>query len=396
MGGSTFLKWDVLLPGLILAAFSEVLSLLLATNSLPFTVEVRHVYGMQALGTVVAFAVVFRTNLGWQRYWEAVTQLHFMYSKWQDVYAQVLSFTTVTLEKTKMKTGQDAEAKFKQLQSNSESILDKLCLMSALASDRLAHGDIVRMDRRSRKAPWSEKIMSRRGLRRGKDYTGATKFPELSVINMEASEQESSEHGYDDSPQLPAPERRTLVNRWSDAVYLVSGNVENHLRDALEKSLDRPSVLMYEVMRELAAISSDLDIAPPIQSRMYQELSNGMLGFNQSMKIADIPFPFPFAQILSLLLIFLSAFCPIFVVIFTQNSWLTPFVTFLIFEGTYGINELAKELESPFGPSPNHISLADFHTRFMESIKDMRRTNYLRMASILGDDAAASKATNSV
>ena len=37
---------------------------------------------------------------------------------------------------------------------------------------------------------------------------------------------------------------------------------------------------------------------PPVLSRVYQELSNGMLGFNQSLKLADVPFPFIFAQIL--------------------------------------------------------------------------------------------------
>merc|ERR1719316_2486132 len=37
-------------------------------------------------------------------------------------------------------------------------------------------------------------------------------------------------------------------------------------------------------------------------SRCYQELSNGMLGYNQSLKISDVPFPFIFAHILQSML----------------------------------------------------------------------------------------------
>jgi hypothetical protein len=29
---------------------------------------------------------------------------------------------------------------------------------------------------------------------------------------------------------------------------------------------------------------------------MYQELSNGMLGYNNALKVADVPFPFPYVH----------------------------------------------------------------------------------------------------
>ena len=38
-------------------------------------------------------------------------------------------------------------------------------------------------------------------------------------------------------------------------------------------------------------------VPPPILSRVYQELSNAMLGFNSAMKVATTPFPFPYAQL---------------------------------------------------------------------------------------------------
>eukprot|EP00971_Amphidinium_carterae_P009955 196514-Amphidinium_carterae.1 len=50
-----------------------------------------------------------------------------------------------------------------------------------------------------------------------------------------------------------------------------------------------------------------------------QELSNGMLGFNNSLKIADVPFPFPYAQLLTLALVAFSCFIPVYVSVFTQD-----------------------------------------------------------------------------
>ena len=38
-----------------------------------------------------------------------------------------------------------------------------------------------------------------------------------------------------------------------------------------------PIGVMYWIIWDLADVMKDIDIAPPIQSRMYQELSNGML-----------------------------------------------------------------------------------------------------------------------
>merc|ERR1719210_2693067 len=130
------------------------------------------------------------------------------------------------------------------------------------------------------------------------------------------------------------------VNPWSGATYLVPRLPSEALRKTLEASKDRTHVMMYELVHDLAEISRDIVISAPIQSRMYQELADGMLGFSQAVKIADVPFPFPFAQTLSLLLFFFSMAMPVFVSLFTDHPVVSPIITFLLFQGTYGINDL--------------------------------------------------------
>merc|ERR550525_1624912 len=96
-----------------------------------------------------------------------------------------------------------------------------------------------------------------------------------------------------------------------------------------------------------------------------------MLGFNQAQKIADVPFPFPYAQLLLVLLVCFSCFIPVYMVCFVKSYIATPILSFLLFEGIWGINETAKELENPFGADSNDITLADFHVRFVDLLEEI-------------------------
>eukprot|EP00913_Durusdinium_trenchii_P006795 g6387.t1 len=144
-------------------------------------------------------------------------------------------------------------------------------------------------------------------------------------------------------------------------------------------SNDIVSTVMYWILWDLADCMKDIEIAPPIQSRMYQEpllccggreLSNGMLGFNNCLKIADVPFPLPFAQLLGLLLVAFSAFIPVYVINFTGSPIAGPILCFFLFESLWCLNEVAKELENPFGQDTNDISLTDFHMRFVDCLEE--------------------------
>ena len=95
---------------------------------LRYAPDIQHHYGFQALAAGVTFAIVFRTQLAWNRqghvdhmyitvhqpslierfgarYWEAVTQLHFMYSKFADAFQQFYAFAEalrIRVEATKV------------------------------------------------------------------------------------------------------------------------------------------------------------------------------------------------------------------------------------------------------------------------------------------------------
>merc|ERR1712113_412375 len=95
-----------------------------------------------------------------------------------------------------------------------------------------------------------------------------------------------------------------------------------------------------------------------------------MLGFSNAMKISDVPFPFPYAQLVNILLFLFSLFIPFYMVVFTGSIFASPLLTFLLFTSVVGFNSVAIELENPFGKDDNDISLLDFHARFIDVLED--------------------------
>merc|ERR1711933_604699 len=73
---------------------------------------------------------------------------------------------------------------------------------------------------------------------------------------------------------------------------------------------------------------------------------------------------------LNLLLLVYACFIPVYVVCFTQSFIASPCIAFLLFAALWGVNEVAKELENPFGSDINDISVADFHLRFIDVLFD--------------------------
>eukprot|EP00927_Polykrikos_kofoidii_P064536 TRINITY_DN5982_c0_g1_i1.p1 TRINITY_DN5982_c0_g1~~TRINITY_DN5982_c0_g1_i1.p1 ORF type:complete len:604 (-),score=92.81 TRINITY_DN5982_c0_g1_i1:244-2055(-) len=358
--GSVLFRAANMIVGIILALACTGIQFVLQMTISPLWVPTTY-FSMYSLGGIVTFAVVFRTNLGWQRYWEAIGHLNMMYSKWIDAYSQIVAFSTVSMNAARAKgdDDKDARAKYARVEALLKELEGHFCLISALAVDRLAHGDTRRMEKRSEMVGWSQQIAKRYELRTS-DLTGSKQMPEFQVAT---------------SPEETAGQLSVRANSWRH-VYFVKALPNQFELDALENASDRVNVAMFWIINCLALISKDLDIAPPIQSRMYQELSNGMLGFNQSLKIADVPFPFPYAQLLTLALTAFSLFIPLYVALFTQSVILSPIMAFLLFQGVWGVNEVAKELENPFGDDENDICLADFHDRFVDTVFDVNNANH--------------------
>eukprot|EP00448_Togula_jolla_P018565 CAMPEP_0170584610 /NCGR_PEP_ID=MMETSP0224-20130122/8775_1 /TAXON_ID=285029 /ORGANISM="Togula jolla, Strain CCCM 725" /LENGTH=533 /DNA_ID=CAMNT_0010908045 /DNA_START=130 /DNA_END=1731 /DNA_ORIENTATION=- len=136
--------------------------------------------------------------------------------------------------------------------------------------------------------------------------------------------------------------------------------------------------LIFQWIQELVTDSIHtgvMNIPAPILSRFYHELASGLVHFHMAVKIADIPFPFPYAQTCDLLLILHGVLVPI-----VTREWVkTPLWAFVFsFVQVFimwSLNFIAIELEDPFGSDANDIDLHAMQVEMNEYLLLLLRPN---------------------
>lgn len=124
------------------------------------------------------------------------------------------------------------------------------------------------------------------------------------------------------------------------------------------------------VVRESLAGSTG-NVAPPILSRLYQYVSDGMLGYHQAHKVAYIPFPFPHAQITSLFVLIVVALLPVLMLSYVTNAPFGFVLNLFTVMSFVGLHEVAREMENPFQNVPNDIPLNNFQAQYNEALMTM-------------------------
>jgi len=98
-----------------------------------------------------------------------------------------------------------------------------------------------------------------------------------------------------------------------------------------------------------------LNIPPPILSRSFQEIANGMVYFHDAMKISNVPFPFPYAQTCDCLLLLHLCVVPFIVSQWVTKAWWAALFSFIQVFTLWTLNLIAVELENPFGTDANDV-----------------------------------------
>lgn len=104
-------------------------------------------------------------------------------------------------------------------------------------------------------------------------------------------------------------------------------------------------------------------VAPPIATRAFQQLADGMVRFHDAMKIAWIPFPFPYAQATVALLLMHWLVTPVVMVAWTSSPMTAGVFTFMPVFTLWGMNCIATEIEGPFSGQANDIDLVELQKR---------------------------------
>jgi len=106
-------------------------------------------------------------------------------------------------------------------------------------------------------------------------------------------------------------------------------------------------------------MSAGVVTAPaPITSRVFNELSNGVVRAQAARKIKNIQFPFHYAQMLSTMLVVYSCGVPVMCAYIMSTYWGAAGSTFINVFVLWCVNYLAVEIEQPFGERPNDLPVA--------------------------------------
>jgi len=287
-------------------------------------------YAHQIFTFGLSFLIIMRTNLSYNRYWEGISQVIVMHSKWVDSMTQLLSFD----ELSKGAAGA-AGPKFR------ERVVHIMTLMSAVAMLELQGED----------DPESYQAIV--------PFKPGEKFDFYKNARDEDDDDENAEL---DIEELP------VVGGMSDLEFreLMRANQE----DAQVHYLMQKMVRMVSQRQQLGGVAAP----PPIVSRIFQELSNGLLGFENAYKVARTPFPFPYAQIVQYLQLAFILSCPFVVVSYVDELALQMFFTFLGVFCFTSLNAVASELEDPFGRDANDLPLRFLHFQFVNKLNQLHRS----------------------
>lgn len=362
-----------------------------------------HPFPFSLLASAVAFILTFRNNFAYHRFWEGRTQLQLMDSKWIDVATQAIYFDRGTVPSDATDEQIEACRDFCETFSHLMSLLHALALQNLRRDwdlDNLIHHheyeskpDMNIRVRRRMKHQEIRSELKERGLSRWRRFmvylwAGRHSFPiDMFHIQSNRLQRECYNNmlplgvigGVSKEEKLILGEDAKLgpVNR-RDTSYMVcsslttagSGQLFPGPGERVHIVNDWIHTLIMERRR-----AGGLDTPPPILTRMFAIMSQGMEGYENCRKLADTPFPFPYSQlVIGMLMMFMSV-TPFLFGGFVLANPLSIAFNFLTLVTHFALNELAKDLEDPFIHDPNDLPLVRHHYNFNERLLAVSRSH---------------------
>lgn len=312
--------------------------------------SIKHPYAAQVFGIVVGYLLIMRLNMCVQRWDAGMSNLEAMEAKWTDAYTALMTF--VQLEIAKKKAEGDL-AHLELLNKCKCLIIHCFSLLNALAVTSLAQSTGELYGRVTKKGRENIFHIQTIPFAMRDDDSGLVDFHKT-LMNMK---------------ELDVKNHYASKEGWIKRVIVI-GDISEHEMHALHLS-SRQAHLVYIWATELMTFLIGykiVDIAPPLYTRCYQELSSGMLGFVHSIKSAALPFPVILTQLSYILLLMIMTFVPFLIEKFTESIVFTALLTFGSVFGMLMIHVIAVQLEMPYGEEFMDLPLLEMHTAFNRSL----------------------------
>jgi len=286
-----------------------------------------------SLGILVTFLLVFKTQNAYSQFWQALTALHGVLET-----SRILSLTACTMfdwdKREEKDTKEEQDRKNAELRSRVRRIIRLIVLHYFVIIEYFQRGG----------ANSTTDVKLHDELREDiRNLTGANEFVML-------------------YPKEPAS---------------TPGSTSNNLHA-------NPTQVLFWMQLAAGRVLASGRCPPPIINGFNMQVHNLMKEFGNMDRIDKTQFPFPYAQIVKILVIVWVFTLPFFIVE-KCGPW-TSVITTLAALGFFGLDEVAEILESPFGNDPNDILLRPHGLRLMSDLEMMYNGRDDKLDSVFDEE----------
>lgn len=141
----------------------------------------------------------------------------------------------------------------------------------------------------------------------------------------------------------------------------------------MQECNDRCEIILQWIQRLIvdSEEAKTLKIAPPLLTRAFQELSRGIVNLNNARKIKDIPFPFPYAQMITCMLLVHWLVTPLLASQLIESLPIAGVLCFFVTFSFWCLIYIALEIDQPFGEDANDLPLREMQRDFNQSMLNL-------------------------
>jgi len=141
----------------------------------------------------------------------------------------------------------------------------------------------------------------------------------------------------------------------------------------LDEAHDACEVALQWIQRLIGEANNreTIKVAPPILSRVYNQLGNGIVKLNNARKITNFPIPFPFAQMITVMLLMHWFVAAVICATSIESPVWAGLLSFSVIISFWSINFIALELEDPFGDDANDLPIHAMQLDLNKSLKEL-------------------------
>ncbi|CAG9463404.1 unnamed protein product [Pedinophyceae sp. YPF-701] len=339
-----------------------------------------HPYPYSTFSWVVGFLLVFRANSAYARYWEAATGATTMAARLCAATVSAVIFDADHSPKGRRVRG---AATHPHLLFR-ERLLHLVSLLHGLALQNLrSDWDLTNLTKHVQRDAAPD-LDPRVGAKKQDFKVGLT-----DVLVLQSGKRRRRQI----NRVLPLPVLGDVLQSERDALYQGAEGGSLSSGQFSARAQERVAIVhgwIHQLLRR-RVFEGGLEAPAPLTTRLYQELADAMLAYEQLRKLAYLPFPFPTSQMVVVLVLLYAATMPLLVTAWITKAWFASGFCFLAVLTYAALSEVARDLEDPFLYDANDIPCARLQYEFNERLlAEVRGASTTEIPCVLaGDDLLA-------